>query len=72
MTARWDHICHRQCIHSPGAYCTDQVSSAPDGALLITPTGGAPATILLGDLKACKADVHVVDRVLLPTLVRPH
>ena len=42
----------------------------PPSSIQITPSGGAPATIILGDLPACKAIVHIVDRVLVPNLVR--
>lgn len=46
-----------------------QVSVLPPSGIQITPSGSAPGTILLGDLPACKAVVHIVDRVMLPTLV---
>ena len=42
---------------------------SPTNDIQIVPLGGPPATILLGDLPACNAVVHIVDRVLLPTLV---
>ena len=37
----------------------------------IKPQGGEAGTILVGDLPACDAVVHIVDRVLLPNLASP-
>ena len=36
--------------------------------IAIKPQGGEAGTILVGDLPACDAVVHIVDRVLLPNL----
>ncbi len=44
------------------------VSQNPAG-IAIKPQGGEAGTILVGNLPACNAVIHIVDRVLLPNLV---
>ena len=44
------------------------MSQDPEG-IEVKPQGGEAANILVGDLPACNAIIHIVDRVLLPNLV---
>jgi hypothetical protein len=43
------------------------VSQDPEG-IEVKPQGGEAANILIGNLPACNAIIHIVDRVLLPNL----
>ena len=45
------------------------VSQDPVG-IQIKPQGGEAGNVLVGNLPACNAVVHIVDRVLLPNLAR--
>ena len=43
------------------------VTQDPEG-ILIKPQGGQAGNILIGNLPACNAIIHIIDRVLLPNL----
>jgi Fasciclin domain len=43
-----------------------QVRKAGSG-ITVVPSGGSPAHVILGDIAACNAIVHVIDTVLLPS-----
>lgn len=64
------HCCHVFCrTQQTFSVCVSQVDSVGD-IYTVEPAAGSTATILVGDLAACKAYIHIIDTVLIPKAVR--
>lgn len=62
---------HKGCICAKeAAHGLLQVKTVGD-IMTLEPAAGSTATVLVADLSACKAVVHIIDTILIPKAVSP-